>query len=245
MGSDLDAARNGPRTLATRPRTPIRSSLAGSVALLGFVASLPVYWPLLTLVLASAAILLLSAAAPRRRTVAIPLLLLCAGTAWAAFGTTTGYFWLNRHRLDALVAEIDALPAITSLQLGHDEKAPSGTGQARRYDSYRFINEHLVTQYREQVTSEAPQPTLREIDVLRELGVPYVRYLALRASLERLSLSGFDRGQDGGIALNERGAGGAPWVTSLLYRADGGSPAGGRVQRSYPLSPRWSWILRG
>lgn len=186
------------------------------------------------------------ALAAGRRWIAIPALLLVFGLAfWTAFATTTGYFWLNRARLEALVAEIAAVPTITSLQLGTDDPVAEGTGRTGRFDSYRFINGQLVTQYREQVEPDAPQPTLRDIDVLRGLGVPLARYLALRASLERLLLSGFDRGQDGEIALNEVMPGGTPWVTSFVYRRDGGPPSGDNVQDQRRLAPHWFHVWRG
>ncbi|RYE95178.1 MAG: hypothetical protein EOO77_43380, partial [Oxalobacteraceae bacterium] len=150
---------------------------------------------------------------------ATPTLIALFGlTFWAAFGTTTGYFWLNHSRLEALVAEIEAVPTITSLELGVDSPRPRGIGSADRPNSNRFINGQVVTQYREQVAPTAFQPVLREIDVLRELDVTFIRYAALRTSLERLRLTGFDRRQDGEIALNEVMTGGMPWGTAFLYR---------------------------
>ena len=217
-------------------------SLAALVAFIGCIAT---YDRLHAFAAMVVAIPLLSVAAGRRW-VAGPILVVLFGvTVWAAFGTTTGYFWLNRARLEALVAAIEDVPAITSLELGHDAPLPNGMGRAGRYDSYRFINGQLVTQYREQVAPTAFQPVLREIDVLRELGVPLAQYGALRASFEQLLLAGFDRRQDGEVALNEIMPGGTPWVTSFLFRPTQGSPSGGGVQDWRRLAPHWFYIRRG
>lgn len=188
---------------------------------------------------------LLSWAAARRWLAASALLLILGGVFWAAFGTVAGFFWLNRGRLDALVAEIEAVPAITSIELGHDAPLPAGMGRTGRYDSYRFINGRLVTQYRDQVAPTAFQPVFLETDVLRELGVSPARHAALRASLEGLRLAGFHRGQDGEIALNEAVPGGAPWGTAFLFRPADGPPSARNVQEWHRLAPRWFHVWSG
>ena len=217
----------------------------GLAALVAFVGCIAAYDQLPAFAAMVVAIPLLSVAAGRQWLAGPMLVLLFGVTFWAAFGTTTGYFWLNRARLEALVAAIEAVPTITSLELGHDAPLPNGMGRAGCYDSYRFINGQLVTQYREQVAPPAFQPVLREIDVLRERGVPLVQYAALRESLERLLLAGFDRRQNGEVALNEVMPGGTPWVSSFLFRPAEGPPSGGNVQDWRRLAPRWFHIWRG
>lgn len=66
----------------------------------------------------------------------------------------------------------------------------SDAGLPEVFDSYRFINGVAVTHYRRHVAPNAAQPVLHVKDLLRQLDVPLVRYWALRATLERLSLSG-------------------------------------------------------
>ena len=167
---------------------------AGIATLLALLLSLPAYSPWLSTSLALLAVALLAGAARRPLPVAGLALLLGGGLLWAAFATTTGYFWLNRHRLEALLAEIEAVPAIASLELGQEAEWVTPEGERRRYDSYRFINGQAVTQHRRQVAPGAAQPVLFEADLLRELGVAPPRYQTLRAALRRLSLAGFDRG---------------------------------------------------
>ena len=221
------------------------SLVAGVAGVLVFAWAVLAYAQSAAIVAIAVAVPSLSVAA-RRRWLAGPTLLLLLGViVWAAFGTASGYFWLNRTRLEALVAEIEAVPTITSLELGVDDPLPDGMGRTGRYDSYRFINGQLVSQYRAQVAPDASQPVLREIDVLRDLGVPVARYGALRASLEGLRLAGFDRRQDGEIALNEAMPGGTPWSTSFLYRPAEGLPSGDNVQTLRRLGPRWFHIWQG
>lgn len=217
----------------------------GLAALAAFAWCIATYNQPLAVITMVIAVPSLSVAAGRRWLAAPILVVLFGATFWEAFGTTAGYFWLNRTRLEALVAEIQAIPAITSLELGVDHPLPKGMGRAGRYDSYRFINGQLVTQYREQVAPTAFQPVLREIDVLRELGVSFAQYEALRGSLEGLHLAGFDRRQDGEIALNEPMPGGTPWGTSFLYRPASGPPSGDNVQTLRTLAPRWFHVWQG
>lgn len=217
----------------------------GIAAGLGLVLSLPVYSLGLSLALWLASALLIGLAGRHRLAHACLVLLVGAGVLWAAFGTTTGYFWLNRARLEALLAEIAALPAITSLELGQEGEWVTPEGERRRYDSYRFLNGQAVTQHRRQVAPGAAQPVRLEAEMLRALGVPSPRHAALRAALQRLSLSGFDRGPQGEVVLNQPSPGGTPWVAGLLHRPADGPPAAERVMEQYPLAPRWYWVLRG
>lgn len=219
--------------------------VAGIAALVAFAWGIATYDQVLAVASMVIAVPLLSMAARRWWLVAPTFVALFGVTFWAAFGTTTGYFWLNRSTLEALVAEIEAVPAITSLELGSDSVRSRGTGSADRFDSYRFINGQLVTQYREQVAPTASQPVLREIDVLRELDITFSRYAALRTSLDRLGLAGFDRRQEGEIALSEIVPGGTPWGTSFLYRPGAGPPSGGNIQTLHQLAPHWFWIWEG
>lgn len=171
--------------------------------------------------------------------------MLCALGLWTAFGTATGYFWLNRTRLEALVSEIRGMPTLVTLELGHDAALPGTAQGAGRYDSYRFINGHLVSQYREQIAPHAPQPVLREIDVLRELGVTPTRYGALRTSLDRLNLSGYRQDNTGKVVLDRRMAGGTPWGESLIHHPDGEPTAAGGIQDARRLSRHWFYALTG
>ena len=113
---------------------------------------------------------------------------------WAAIGTVPGYFWLNRVRLEALVAEVAAVPAIDALELGQENSLdPGGRDRSRLFDSYRFINGMVVTHHREQVAPGAEQPVYDFEDVLARLGVPAARYWHLRKALKQLGLSGYRR----------------------------------------------------
>ncbi len=219
--------------------------VTGVAALLAFAWCIAIYDQAHAVATVVIAVPLLSMAALRPWLVGPALVGVLGFTFWAAFGTTTGYFWLNRSRLEALVADIEAVATITSLELGVDGARSIGIGGVDRYDSYRFINGQLVTQYREQVAPTAFQPVLLEIDVLRELNVDVTRYAVLRTSLEALRLAGFDRRQDGEIALNEIVPGGTPWGTSFLYRPAVGLPSGGNVKTLRRLAPRWFHIWQG
>lgn len=204
-----------------RLRTAALAAGIGGLAGLGW--ALADYRPAAGVACAVPAVLLLSWATRRRPLVAVMLSATVCLVLWAAFGTTEGYFLLNRQRLEALVAEIEAVPAIASLELGSDDRASRGGGETGRFDSHRFINGQLGTRYRQQVAPEASQPVLREIDVLRDLGVPAAHYQALQASLERLSLAGFGWLTDGEIALHERMPGGTPWGSSFVFRRAAGA----------------------
>ena len=226
-------------------RARLWSLAAGVAGLVVFAWAILAYARSPAIAAAVVTVPLLSLAAGRRWLAGSILLLVFGATIWGAFSTTTGYFWLNRTRLETLVAAIEAVPAISSLELGNDDPLPKAMGRTGRYDSYRFINGQLVTQYREQVAPTAFQPVLREIDVLRELSVPFAQYGALREALDRLRLAGFDRRRDGEIALNEVMPGGTPLGTSFLFRPVPGPPSGDNVQDWRRLAPRWFHIWRG
>lgn len=111
------------------PRT--RSGVVGgAIALVALAVSLACYALVPAVIACGAAALLFSLAARRPLSCLLALVALGGAVIWAAFGTTDGYFWHNRHRLEALVAEIQAVPAITSLQLGRT--ARTGRATARR-----------------------------------------------------------------------------------------------------------------
>lgn len=231
--------------LLRREKAQIGFLVAGCVALAVFVWAIIAYARMTAVLSVAAAITILSLTARRRLVVALGLSAVCAPLIWMAFGTTAGYFLLNRSRLEGLVAEITAVPSLTSLQLGHDEPWPSGSGRTGRFDSYHFINAQLVTRYRKQVALDAYQSTLYEADFLRDLGVSPARYLTLRTSLEHLSLSGFSRGPDGEISLDEPMPGGTPWGTSFVYRPDDAFPAASGAEDDRRLAPNWFYITRG
>ncbi|SDV47070.1 hypothetical protein SAMN05216551_102243 [Chitinasiproducens palmae] len=226
----------------------------GGIASAAFVGGVAAYLPTIAVVGAGTAIASVAtfAGSTRRRWLATTIASAALGAVlWLAFGTTLGYFWLNRSRLDALVTQIDAVPTITSLQLGHDEAVAAPINDIQRFDSYRFINEQLVTRYRRRVAPDAPdapdtpQPTVYEDDLLHRLQVPVARYHALRATLDALSLSGFDRIGRGGIALDERMPGGTPWGNAFLYLPTDDTPAIERTLEQRRLAPHWFYITRG
>jgi hypothetical protein len=161
---------------------------------------------------------------------------------WAAFGTTTGYFVLNRSRLDAVVAEIAAMPTLVSFERGRDDP-PAEAERTAWWESTRLVNGQRVTPYRPQGARDTD--SLREIDVLRELGVPYDRYRALCDALERLGLAGFTRGPGGEIGLDEPIPGGTPWGTSFVYRPDDVFPAASGAESDRRLAPNWFFVSRG
>ena len=222
------------------------ASLAAAIAsLAGLGLALALYVP--TAAMGSTALAALSFAQATQRRL-ITFIALCAIGAvgfWAAFYTPHGYFWLNRVRLDSLAAEIARVPTITSLGMGQDRRLSPRAGEAERYDSYRFINGNLVTHYLRQVAPGASQPVLSIDDVLRSLGVTAAQYHALRASLDRLGLVGYQLGSDGQITLYEPVPGGAPWYCAFVYRPSGGSPVDDHAWEIRPLAPHWFYVSGG
>jgi hypothetical protein len=200
-------------------------------------------------------VFLLTRMTGHRRPQALALIGLGGFALWAAFGTATGYFWLNRLRLDALIAEIQAVPGIRSMELGQDgqyvlrDGTRPGTYDRRyplregdrlvAYDSYRFVNDVLVTHYRDQAKPEAFQPEIFIDDLLRELNVPAARYWDLRARLQRLSLSRFSREPGGQISLGEPVPGGTPWGHNLLFSPTGEPPQRFPVYELQQFAPHW------
>ena len=221
------------------------------VGLIGSVIALAVLgWALLDYAPATAAaslvalVILLSYVSPWRLRIALLASTVSAVLYFAAFQTTLGYFWLNRSRLVALVAQIQTVPAITSLEMGHDGSLKDG-GKVRRFDDYRFLNNKLITHYRDQADPHASQPEYYVGDILRELRVPAATYNALRASLERLSLAGYDRTRDGQVRLMEPSPGSTPWVKSFLYRPTAQGAQSLRVMESRKLAAHWYYIMEG
>ena len=195
-------------------------------------------WGLLDYVpaLAGAAILSLVLLLCYALALRLSLGLLCAAVGglvfYGAFATPAGYFWLNRPRLERLVAQIQVTPAIHALEVG------SG-------DEYRFLNGTLITHDRARANSEAAQPRYYVGDVLRRLRVPAATYQALHAALTRLKLGGYDRDRNGEIRLSEPSPGGTPWVNSFQYSPNGSAPQSLRVMSSRHLSAHWYYISEG
>ena len=192
--------------------------------------------------------------AGHRRPWSVGLLAALVGlVVWSAFGTTAGYFRLNQHRLERLVADIQAVPDIVSLELGREGeyfKPGRGTlgqqgGTLHPYDTYRFINGTVVTHYREQAAPDAAPPVLYLDDMLRSLHVPAERYWSLRRSLERLSLGGYGHDPSGQIALYEPPVGGQPWGYGYMFSPDGELSYGHGMQETWKLAPRWFYVLWG
>lgn len=219
----------------------------GCVAALGW--SLASYRPLPATIAAILAVVLLTMAARRKVIRFLAGSALGGGVLWAAFHTTEGYFWLNRFRLEALVAEIAEVPAIASLGLGQDNRVSArdrrSTSRPEVFDSYRFINAVAVTHYRRQVAPDAHQPVFHVEDLLRQLNVPAARYWALRAGLERLSLSGFSRLPGGEIMLDEPVVGGTPWGFSFVFSPTDTVQRALSWQDFWKLAPRWYYVGLG
>ena len=119
--------------LLRREKARIAFVVAGCVALAVFVWAIIAYARTTAVLSVVGAIPLLSLAARKRLVVALGLSAVCAPLIWMAFGTTAGYFLLNRSRLEGLVAEITAVPSLTSLQLDDDEPWPTGSGRTGGY----------------------------------------------------------------------------------------------------------------
>lgn len=162
---------------------------------------------------------------------------LVAGMAISGLGAAseTGYFWLHRAKLRAMVADIAATPAITSLDLGQDDRAQDGVA----YDSYRFVNSIAVTHHRAQAAADATQPVLFVEDLLRQLGVGRAEYDRLRQDLAELSMVGFSRDSGGQVSLLRPEPGGTPWGEGLVYSPSDEPPAGQGVQGYWRLGPHW------
>jgi hypothetical protein len=224
----------------SRATTRIMLPLA-AIALAGLVWSLIAYAPVPTAACILAAAVLFYHAAGRRMAVLLAMLALGGGVFGAAFHTTRGFFWLNRHRLDALVVQIAATPAITSLEIGQDRAKQDGIPA---FDDYRFVNDTLITHDPAQADPKASQPKFYVGDLLRRLRVPVARYNALYASIDRLSLAGYARRPDGQIELFERLPGGTPWGESFVYGPHGGSPTGAIGGEEIRLAPHWYHVLQ-
>ena len=160
-----------------------------------------------------------------------------AAIIWLAFGTNYGHFWLNAGRLEALAASLAATPAITSLALGTDDRGEGGY----QFDSYRLVNDVLVTHYPDQARPDQQQPTIDVDDELRALGVPRERYDAMRRLMTRSTI-GFiahDRA-NGQVSMNRVGFDNE-WDPFLVYMPDGGSPGRDLAILGSPR-PHWFWV---
>lgn len=226
--------------------------VAGLGSLLAVAGALACYALVPALLAALSTIVFVGLAAGRCGLGLMALATLTGLAMWTAFGTTTGYFLLNRHRLERLVADIEAVPAIASLELGQEgeyveRSGPPGERQGRlhAYDTYRFINGTVVTHFREQAAPDAPQPVLFVDDVLRSLHVPADRYWSLRRSLERLSLGGYGRDPDGQVELYEPPVGGQPWGYGYVFSPGGELSYDNGMQDAWRLGPHWFYILWG
>lgn len=108
-GRNLLAGSHGDPMQGSRIR---RATLEiGLAALAAFAWCVATYNQLFAVITMVIAVPPLSVTAGRRWMAAPILVVLFGATFWAAFGTTAGYFWLNRTGLEALVAEIQAIPA--------------------------------------------------------------------------------------------------------------------------------------
>ncbi len=228
----------------TRLKRP--AVIAAAVGAAAVVWGLIAYSPTVATTGVSVSVVFLSLAARRRWLVLLLATITGALTLYGAFGTVTGYFRLNRHRLEAVVVAIAALPPmLQSIEIGQEDELYPGTAQRVRFDSYRFINGTAVTLYRRQVAPAAWQPILYADDVLRDVHVTRDQYDRLRALLARMSMSGFSRGPDGEIRLTRHVDGRAPWIAEFVHRADGRSPEPGCPSEQRRLDTHWSWQLCG
>ncbi|MHC2107134.1 hypothetical protein [Methylobacterium sp. CM6246] len=216
--------------------------IVGGCGVVVFGWALVAYAPAPGIAAAVVAVPAFARAAKRRVAAFLALAVFSAAVIWAAFGTTTGYFVLNRSRLDAVVAEIAAMPTLVSFERGRDDP-PAEAERTAWWESTRLVNGQRVTPYRPQDARDTD--SLREIDVLRELGVPYDRYRAICDALERLGLAGFTRGPGGEIGLDEPIPGGTPWGTSFVYRPDDVFPAASGAESDRRLAPNWFFVSRG
>ncbi len=220
--------------------------IAAVVGVAVVVWGLIAYSPTVAIAGAAVSVVFLSLAARRRWLVLLFTTITGVLMIWGAFGTVTGYFLLNRHRLDAVVVAIATLPpTLRSIEIGQEDELYPGTASPARFDSYRFINGTAVTLYRRQVAPAAWQPILYADDVLHGVHVTRDQYDRLRALLERLSLSGFGRGPGDEIRLTRHVGGRAPWVAEFVHRADGRSPEPECQLEQRRLDPHWVWQLCG
>ena len=162
-----------------------------------------------------------------------------AAVMWLAFGTSYGHFWLNAGRLEALAAALAATPAINSLALGTDDRGEDGYA----FDSYRFVNDVLVTLYSGQARPDQQQPKIYIDDELRALGVPRERYDAIRRLMTRSKIEFIAHDRANGQVSMIRVGFDNEWDPFLIFVPDSGSP--GR-DLSVLGSPKrhWFWVSR-
>ncbi len=174
----------------------------------------------------------------RRALLTVPAFVITAAAIiWGAFGTVQGQFWLNASRLDALAATLASNPAIRSLSLGTDHSSERG----HEFDSYRFVNDVLVTHYPGQARPDQQQPMIYIDDELRALGVPRERYDAMRRLMIRARIGFVTRDPANGEVTVIRVGFDNEGDLFLLYVPGGGSP---RRELADLGSPRrhWFWV---
>ena len=218
--------------------------MAWALALLALAASLALYLPWASVLAVASGLTALAAlpARPLRGGWLDPLAfaLLGTATAWAAYGTVPGYFWLNRPRLAALAGALAEAPAVTSLSLGQDGRVAPGRGPPD-FDSYRFLNGVLVTHYAARAKPDGAQPVIPIGDQLRAMGLPRARYDALRRLMARAGIGDAARDPASGVVSLARIGEDNEWDVSYVFspgdRQDGtGLPAAWLRER---LAPHW------
>lgn len=241
----------------TGTRVPIKARQACLIAGLGSLLAhgwALARYALVPALLAAVVAVVLLALSTRRRSLSLAVLGALASTLiWWAFGTREGYFRLNQRRLEGLVADIQAVPAITSLALGQEgayfkpttRSASQPQGRLRVYDDYRFINGTVVTHFQEQASPQADQPVLYVEDKLESLHVPVDRYWHFRRSLEQLSLGGYSLEPDGQVTLSEPPVGGQPWGYGYVFSPTGQAPWSDGLNDAWRLAPRWFYVMWG
>jgi len=257
--------------VAYDPRTTLFASVAGAVIvagvarpLIGWIAtvaaalllsSLP--WamtlavqhgepdftlPALSLIPVALALLLLPVGAghARHALLTVPAFVTVAtAIIWLAFGTTYGHFWLNENRLDTLAAALASTPAIRSLSLGTDDRGERGN----EFDSYRFVNDVLVTHYPGQARPGQQQPMIYIDDELRALGVPRERYDAMRRLMTRTKIGFVSRDPANGHVYMHRVGFDNEYDLFLLHVPADGHP--GRELADFGSPNRhWFWVRR-
>lgn len=185
-------------------------------------------------------VLLRGAGHARRSLLAVPAFVsVAAAIIWGAFGTDQGYFWLNASRLDALAAAFASTPAIRSLSLGNDDRGDRGHG----FDSYRFVNDVLVTHYPSQARPHQRQPMIHIDDELRALAVPRERYDAMRRLMTQAKVGFAARDPANGQVTINRADFDTQGDLFLLYVPGDGSPGRELADLGSP-GRHWFWVRR-
>lgn len=176
----------------------------------------------------------------RRALLTVPAFVVtAAATIWVAFGTIYGHFWLNESRLDALAAVLASTPAIRSLSLGTGYQDRSGN----EFDSYRFVNDVLVTHYPGQARPHQQQPMIYIGDELRALKVPRERYDALRRLMARAKIGFVSRDPANGHVDMHRIGFDNEYDLFLLHVPGDESPRRELADMGSP-NRHWFWVRR-